>query len=323
MGNISFNQLNQKLRDEKFFIVDRKVFNLYESKLDALAGKYLYIIDEPEAHKTFEGLEGLIAFLLENKISRRDRLVAIGGGALSDLAGFAASIVLRGIDWVCVPTTLLSLIDASIGGKTGINTGFGKNLVGAFHCPKDTFIVLNFLETLPAEELASGKGELLKYAFLDAKVFEAVKAKMSLEKIILMCRDVKERIVEKDFKESGERAKLNLGHTFGHVFERLEKIPHGIAVAMGLEVVLDLYVPELSEDFEQLKDLMDIEYSLPHGLDKNEFWSHFSRDKKQSGDGCLTMVIPESVGNARLKNLSIESVKNQIEIHEKHQHLFR
>ncbi|MBC77122.1 MAG: 3-dehydroquinate synthase [Halobacteriovoraceae bacterium] len=312
-------ELKSNLDKFKYFIVDKRVVELYP-QLSFLNEKVTYIVDGPESNKTMKGYEKAINFFLENKISRSDKIVAIGGGALSDLGGFVASSILRGIDWVVVPTTLLSIIDASIGGKTGINSDFGKNLIGAFHMPSESYVCLDFIKTLDPIELDSGKGELSKYAFLDARVYDAL-AMDDFDKAVELSIRCKEHIVEKDFKEGGERAKLNLGHTFGHAVERLTKLPHGIAVAIGLEMVIDLFAPKLNDEFNQVRKKLNIDYQIPEGLDSKKFWDLLTMDKKRKDDG-VVFIIPTKVGEVKFKKYTVDELKKALGANEKYKSFF-
>lgn len=320
MDSISFEKLNQELRDEKFFVVDRKVFDLYREKLACLRDKSVLLIEKPEERKSFEGLQTVVEFLLEEGIGRRDTVVALGGGALSDLAGFAAAIVARGVSWVCVPTTLLSAVDAAIGGKTAINTKHGKNLAGAFHSPEKILFCRDFLATLPDEEISSGKGEILKYAFLSKEIYNAIISEKPLEEVISLCAAAKAEIVEKDFKESGERAKLNLGHTFGHAIEKLTGIGHGLCVAMGLEMVVDLFAPSLVGEFQQAKKSLRLQYSFPRSLDATLFWTTLGKDKKKTNDG-ISFIIPRSFGEVSIETKQISDLKTAVENNDKYRSL--
>lgn len=318
MEHISFEQLNQYLRDEKYFVVDQKVFDLYQRELTCLREKPVLLIEDPEREKSFAGLQKTTGFLLENSISRKDRVVAIGGGALSDLAGFAASVVLRGAEWICVPTTLLCAVDASIGGKTAINTEHGKNLVGAFHEPQSILFCPEFLQTLAPEEFASGSGEILKYAFLNKDIFQALRSEASLDEVVALCAGTKRDIVEKDFRERGERAKLNLGHTFGHALEKLTGIKHGICVAMGLEIAVDLFSPGLADDFNSLKQSLGLEYDFPKTLNGERFWEALGKDKKRGREGDISFIVPQAVGDVRIEKKSLNSLKEAFENHDKY-----
>ena len=270
--------LLEQFQSYDFCIVDNNVYQLNKELFSHFDN--LYMVDEPEKYKKLSYAEKMIDFFLSKGIKRTDELLVVGGGAVSDLGGFVASIILRGIPWSVAPTTLLSVIDASIGGKTGVNSSQGKNLIGSFHQPSKHLVYLNFMETLPTEEINSGKGELLKYFFLD----ENISKFDSVYDWIQMSRDFKFKIVEDDYKEKGKRALLNLGHTLGHGIEFLLKVPHGIAVAYGILLNISLFSPEKKLEFDQY--VKQINLKLPH-LDKmniDQFIEVLTKDKKRQTD---------------------------------------
>jgi len=216
--------------------------------LRAMFGETPVLAVEPgEGSKSLTGLGRVLDFLAEQKLDRGGVLFAVGGGVIGDLGGFAAASWLRGIDFVQVPTTLLAMVDSSVGGKTGINLKAGKNLAGAFHQPRGVFIATNLLATLPPREFAAGMAEVIKYGLLGDTVLFAQLEKKSLTvasadltSVIRQCCTLKARIVEADERETakdGGRALLNLGHTFGHAIENAAgygEYLHGEAVAIGL-----------------------------------------------------------------------------------------
>jgi len=195
--------------------------------LDRIDAKELYIVTLPdgEDYKNAQSLEYLLDRLFDHRLDRKSTLIAFGGGVIGDMTGFAAAIFQRGIDFVQVPTTLLSQVDASVGGKTGINNRYGKNLIGAFWQPKAVYIDTHFLSTLPKREFAAGVAEIVKMAVVfDKEFFEWLeKADLSdeeqLKEAIKKSVELKARIVALDEREGGVRASLNYGHTFGHVIE--------------------------------------------------------------------------------------------------------
>lgn len=206
-----------------------------------------FVVEPGEGAKSLAELGRALDFLAAKKLDRGGALFAVGGGVVGDLAGFAAASYLRGIDYYQIPTTLLAMVDSSVGGKTGINITAGKNLVGAFHQPRGVFIATNMLATLPAREFAAGMAEVIKYGLLgDAELFMMLEAKPlmvaspELANVIRRCCAAKARIVEADEYETaqeGGRALLNLGHTFGHAIENAAGYGvylHGEAVAIGL-----------------------------------------------------------------------------------------
>ena len=215
--------------DGIIFLVDEFVWELYQDQLplDIISQTtkkriLLKTLPRGEKAKSFEVFERTCEELLEQGIHRNFHIIACGGGATSDISGFIAASLLRGLSWSVLPTTLLSMVDASIGGKTGINSRFGKNLIGAFHMPDHVWLNPLFLETLPQVESLNGYGEVLKYSFLDKEIQEVLlNSKSKIGEIIQLCANYKNKLVAEDFKEKGPRKYLNLGHTFGHAFEKM------------------------------------------------------------------------------------------------------
>lgn len=273
-----------------------------------------WFVEKPgESSKQFGVLEGLASKILETGIERSDMLVAFGGGVIGDLAGFAASVILRGIDFIQIPTTLLSQVDSSVGGKTGINTPQGKNLVGAFYQPKAVLIDTDTLNTLPRRELLAGYAEVVKYGVIDDPEFfdwlevngprivaeEAVgkTEQLRMQAIAHSCR-AKARVVAEDEREVGKRALLNLGHTFGHALEAecgySGKLLHGEAVAIGMVMALDASVRlglAKADELERLEShlrLVGMKTSAAEaGLTcpAERLLGHMSKDKKvEAGD---------------------------------------
>ena len=227
---------------------DANVAGRQPRALQALAaGAPILVLPPGERTKSLPSLERVLDFLAAERLDRSAVLVAIGGGVIGDLGGFAAATFLRGIDYLQVPTTLLAMVDSAVGGKTGVNLAAGKNLVGAFHQPRGVFIATDFLATLPPREFAAGMAEVIKSGLLgDAALFARLErlpltaASSDLAGVIRRCCALKARIVEADERErapDGGRALLNLGHTFGHAIEQAtgyRRYRHGEAVAIGL-----------------------------------------------------------------------------------------
>ena len=223
-----------------------------------IAHKLLFIVPEGEAQKDIETLARAWKFFGENNIGRKDAIIGIGGGATTDLAGFAAATWLRGVDWFAVPTSLAAMVDASVGGKTGINTTHGKNLVGSFNSPIRVIIDLEFLETLSDRDFAAGLAEVIKTGFISDEIIldlifqhsTVPLARTIQEELIARSVAVKAKVVSEDFQESKLREVLNFGHTFGHAVEKLSNysLRHGEAVAIGLHFALRLSVESCSLD---------------------------------------------------------------------------
>lgn len=290
-------------------------------------------LDAGEAAKSFQYLEQITEALAQHKIDRGGSLIAEGGGVIGDLVGFAAATYLRGIDFYQVPTTLLAMVDSSVGGKTGINLAAGKNLVGAFWQPKAVFICTEFLKTLPPREFNAGMAEVIKYGMLyDRALFDQLVAldkplawdHPELPGIIRRCCEIKAAIVKADEKEtakSGGRALLNLGHTFAHAIENVAGYGtylHGEAVGVGLVLAAELSL-RLTEDGRTgyaftAKDVAAVKklvarYQLPTslrdplagkappGLDVDALMDAMRRDKKVRA-GQLRFVAMEELGRA-------------------------
>jgi 3-dehydroquinate synthase len=229
-------------------LTDTNVFKLQREALRAMcAGSATFAVEPGENAKSLVGFGAVLDFLASQKVDRRGVLFVVGGGVIGDLGGFASATWLRGIDFYQVPTTLLAMVDSSVGGKTGINITAGKNLVGAFHQPRGVFISTGMLATLPPREFAAGTAEVIKYGLLgDAALFADLEraalapGSPALADVIRRCCAAKARIVEADERETAAndgRALLNLGHTFGHAIENVAGYGtylHGEAVAIGL-----------------------------------------------------------------------------------------
>lgn len=284
---------------------------------DVFSGLPVLKLPAGENTKSVECLETVYDFLAGERMERSDRLVVFGGGVIGDLGGFAAATYLRGIEYIQVPSTLLAMVDSSVGGKTGVNLKAGKNLAGAFHHPAAVFIDTAVLETLPDREFAAGMAEVIKYGLLaDAELFHDLIAlgkvgprHQELPRIIRECCRIKAEIVAADEKEragSGGRALLNLGHTFGHAVENAAgygEYLHGEAVGLGLVMAGCLSQERgwLSrEDVNPIRELVEL-YSLPIRLKKplpmKALIEAMKRDKKVRA-GKLRFVAMEKIGKA-------------------------
>lgn len=260
-------------------------------------------IETSESRKTLETVEGICRWLVEQNASRSALILAVGGGITTDMAGFAASIYKRGIRYANLPTTLLSQVDAAIGGKTGVNLDGYKNMLGAFRMPEATFISADVLRTLPQRELRSGLAELLKtFLLADGKAYETALLHGVTQELILKAARFKEDIVGRDPFEKGERAKLNLGHTFGHAIEHASagSIPHGEAVAMGIILAarlgesLGISTIGLSRGLKADFEAAGLPTECPYPLDTLK--EAMAKDKKALAGGKVKFVIPVTPG---------------------------
>lgn len=203
-----------------------------------------YVFEAGEGSKNTKTLVEIVEFLAQSELTRNDAVVALGGGVCGDMAGFAAAVYLRGIKYIQIPTTLLSQVDSSVGGKTAVDLPQGKNLCGAFHQPSLVLIDADVLNTLPPHYFSDGMGEVIKYGCIkSASLFDKIEkenAQDCIEDIIFECVDIKRGVVERDEKEAGERALLNFGHTAGHAIEKLHNfssVSHGEAVGIGMVMI--------------------------------------------------------------------------------------
>lgn len=312
-------------------ISDENVVKLHGEKLKNIVQSIDFVIVKAgENSKSFAVFEKVCEEILQKNIDRKTLLIAFGGGVVGDLTGFCASVLLRGIDFIQIPTTLLAMVDSSVGGKTAINSQAGKNLIGSFYQPKLVLCDIDFLETLPLREFRSGYAEIVKYGFIYDKIFFEfldenlteifAKNLQILQKIITRSCEIKAQIVGRDEKENGERALLNFGHTFGHIFETetnySDEILHGEAVALGM-----LMASQMSVDFELIKEG---EYQkIFNHLQKSGFnlnlknirqnWhqenliKHLFKDKKTENNQ-LTFILLNKIGEAKIyKKISLEN----------------
>lgn len=305
-----------------FFMIDDNVFRLYS---DIMPAERVYRFRADEHSKTHESVVAVLGFLFRGECRRDGRLVLIGGGITGDVGGFVAATYMRGISFVQIPTTLLSMVDSSVGGKTGINFRGAKNNVGVFAQPKHVYIDMDFLKTLTDEEFLNGVAEVIKYGMVyDAQFLgylyenkDRVLARDTevLDYIVTRCCAMKAEVVRIDEKEKGERALLNFGHTFAHAIETDSdhSVKHGFAVATGMYLETDYAVKHKLADVKALEDItrvltaygFDITYNI---IDRNVFFGAMTADKKADKKG-LTLAIAPKTGTGKLvKNISIDQV---------------
>lgn len=322
MQVLSYSQLNKVLRENDFFIIDRNVFKLHSEQFDFIKSKKVIFVDNPEESKSVSRFESISLELLKMGFQRNQTLIVIGGGATTDLGGFVASTLMRGVSWVAVPSTLLGMIDAAIGGKVGVNTAFGKNLIGSFHLPKDILICNDFLKTLPVEEYQSGLGELVKYYFLSEEVKKNIELKKPMIDIVLSCAKFKQEIVDLDFKECGKRENLNFGHTFGHGIEKSNKLSHGLAVLKGIETNIKLFSPSLIIEFKKVCELLEIKVPENLKMSKTEFFSYLGFDKKNTVQNKIAFITLMNLFELKKIDLNLVELIHLMEINEIDQDYF-
>jgi 3-dehydroquinate synthase len=266
-----------------------------------------------EVHKNLATVQKLWDGFLEHGLDRRSTVIALGGGVIGDMAGFAAATYMRGINWVCVPTTLLSMADASLGGKTGFDLPQGKNLIGSFYPPKLVLADPQMLETLPRREFISGLAEVVKHGIiadpdlfdLCARGLECVQA--DLEQVVKRAMAVKLRIIEDDPYEKGFRAALNLGHTVGHAVELVSgfRLRHGEAVSIGMVAEaklaerLDRAGKGLSDKIREVLDKLGLPTQIPQELPREEIIRTMKVDKKKNAKA-IRFALPVDIGKVEL-----------------------
>ncbi len=307
-------------------IADSNVANLYlKTVLSSLAEEKLqtehYIFDAGEKSKTISTLADILEFLADKKLSRSDTVIALGGGVTGDIAGFAASVYLRGVKFIQIPTTLLSAVDSSVGGKTAVDLNAGKNLAGTFKQPDAVICDPKTLSTLSEKEFSNGLAEAIKYGVLFSEelfeYFENDRLEDNLDEIIEKCVAFKGKIIEKDEFDTGERKLLNLGHTIGHAIEKCSNftIPHGFAVAAGIAMTAragEKYGITNIGTANRIEKLLK-RFSLPISttFGSASLADAALSDKKRSGNR-ITLVIPEKIGKCVLKEMAADDIKDFI-----------
>lgn len=315
-------------------ITDSNIERLYSIRIEDSLLKEGFIINKiiitpGEKSKSFKVLQEVCDKLLEFNLTRGDLIITFGGGVVGDLGGFAASILLRGIPFIQVPTSLLAQIDSSIGGKVAVNTDRGKNLVGSFYHPLAVFIDPNLLETLDERFLYDGMAEVIKYgAIRDKKMFDDLMSYSSKEElfhnigdIIYTCCSIKKDIVEIDEKDTGERMLLNFGHTIGHGIEKYfnyETYTHGEAVAMGMHAITrsseQLGITEKGTS-DKIRDILK-KYKLPWELppmDKSQIIDSISMDKKNTGKD-IHIILLKNIGYGFIEKIDISCIDKYINL---------
>jgi 3-dehydroquinate synthase len=320
IGENLFDKIPAHIPLKKTFIVtDKNVAAKHLKKLEAVLKKAgiaykTKILSAGEQTKSFKNLQDVCEFLLKNKVERKTTIIALGGGVIGDLSGFAASIVLRGINFIQVPTTLLSQVDSSVGGKTAVNSAHGKNLVGSFYQPKLVVADTSTLKTLPKREFLSGYAEVVKYGLINRPDFFAWLDKndirKNIEKVVYESCKSKAEIVSQDEREGDVRALLNLGHTFGHAFEAetgySSKLLHGEAVALGMVCAFKFShqlglcpkgdVEKVIAHFKKVGLPIDPRKYLKK-WDVKKLISHMKSDKKVK-DGKMVFILAKGIGKS-------------------------
>ncbi len=315
-------QIEQVIRGKDVLVVtDENVFQKTNFPFDKFSS--VQVIPAGELNKKWETVNGILEKAFSLGLDRSATFVAVGGGVVGDMTGFAASLFMRGCEFIQVPTTLLAQVDASVGGKTGINCRHGKNLIGAIYQPQAVWCCRQFLTTLPESEMKNGLAEMIKHGILGSVAhFEALQAlgnqfqgqsQVSSEFLEAIFRlvpdsvDIKRKVVEGDEKEAHSRMVLNLGHTFGHAIELLSdfSIAHGTAVAMGTIMATNKAEKEglcASEEAERIRNIFPLfgfDLSCPYS--DEEIQNAMQHDKKKR-EGKLKLVLPKKIGKVVIKS---------------------
>ena len=302
--------------DRRFAIVtDSTVNALYGSKLEeALPGSFRLVFPPGESTKTFACLEEGLTLLSLEGFTKRDVILAFGGGVIGDLAGFLAATCRRGVDLIQIPTTLLACADASVGGKTAVDLKTGRNLAGVFWQPKGVLIQPAFLASLPEHRRKDGLAEILKCGILAGPDLFGKVRTADLPELIEEAVRVKAALVAEDERDAGKRQLLNLGHTLGHALEAATRyeVPHGHAVAFGLARTtlaakeLGWCDPKTAEEI--IGAVRELGFPLTYDVSEEDLFRFALQDKKRSG-GTMTLVIPEAVGRCALKPVSLDGFR--------------
>lgn len=317
--NADFSVIEEKLqKDKTVFLTDDNLFAAHPEKFN---GWRTIVIKAGEQYKNQQTVDSIINQLINLHADRQTFILGIGGGVITDITGFVASIYMRGIKFAFVPTSILAMVDASIGGKNGIDVGVYKNLIGVIKHPEFLLYDYSFLETLPDEEWVNGFAEIIKHACIkDSDMFyflqknSLMKFQSSLKDAGDLIRknvDIKYDVVANDENETGERKLLNFGHTIGHAIENTEKLPHGHAISIGM--IAACRISEAINNFniadtEKIKDLL-IQYELPvtFNSDKQKTWEILLHDKKKSGNS-MSFVVLDKIGSASIQAMPLDKL---------------
>ena len=312
-----------------FVLTDSNVHALYAPLFEAyFKDAATFVLPAGEENKNFQSLYAILERMTEAGLHRTSRLVAVGGGVIGDIGGLAAALYMRGISCVQIPTTLLSQVDSSVGGKTAVDLGGVKNIVGAFYQPCEVLIEPAFLKTLPAREIKCGVGEIVKYAALSGEIFELLEENVErlsdlsfLTGLVTLCIRHKARVVEADEKESGERQSLNVGHTTGHAIELSYGLSHGESVLWGMKLETKAAIEAGVCDLEYGKRLLRIvEKALAiepvARVDLSSIAKDAERakaDKKNVGDGKIKMSVAKCKNEWTSFSLPFEAYQRALE----------
>lgn len=311
--------LDRQANKKTVLLVDENLYHLHQSKFSTFN---IIVVPSGEKNKAQPCVDDIINQLLQIQINKDDFIIGVGGGVVTDITGYVASIYKRGISFGLVPTTVLSMVDAAIGGKNGINVGLHKNMVGTICQPEFILYDFSFLESLPDMEWINGFAEIIKHAcILDKSLFTFLEHhditsfkndKALLKQLIIQNIEIKFGVVQSDVNEKGNRKLLNFGHSFGHAIENLHGISHGEAVSIGMVIA-----SKLSEKYTGLSSISTLQiiellkkYGLPITIetDGETLFNQLIADKKRTGDD-IQFILLDNIGAAVIKNISIPALQ--------------
>lgn len=328
---------NLKIGKKILVVSNPEIFDYYgQITIDSLEKQGFevnyHLIPAGENHKNLDSIAHIYDTALKCRLERNSTMIALGGGVIGDMTGFAAATWLRGINFIQIPTTLLAMVDASVGGKTGVNHPQGKNLIGAFYQPKFVLIDATVLKTLPEREFRAGMAEVIKYGVIwDKTLFEALENAQSIDSlnnfdgvllndILTRSCQAKADVVSQDEKESGLRAILNYGHTIGHAIESLtnyETFIHGEAVAIGMVIAgriavkMGLWSDEEADRQDKLIVKAGLPTTIPDDLEIEDIIAHLQMDKKVK-DGKVRFILPEAIGKVTIVDSVTDDLLREI-----------
>ena len=310
-------------------LVDENVYRIHGALLKRyFRDEEFFVVESDEKNKELTMVATILKEMLERGLTRASRLFAVGGGVIGDMGGLIASLYMRGISYVQIPTTLLAQVDSAVGGKTAVNLGDIKNVVGTFYQPCEVLVSPIFLDSLPAREIKCGLGEIIKYAALNADIFDAVEKNLDmlndrgfLSSLAEACIRHKVGVVERDERENDVRKSLNLGHTTGHAIELSCKLSHGESVLYGMlaETKIAMEIGVCHKEYgEKLLAIISRALAVqPNSVlkirNKPALAEKAKSDKKNTDDGDISLIVPLQVGRYAMVSLSFDEYKNYLQ----------
>ena len=319
--------LSERLKSRRALLVaDDVIAGLYASTVIASLKEAgfdvsTFVFSHGEANKTWDTVGEILEAAADASLTRSDLLISLGGGVCGDMTGFAAAVYLRGVSFVQIPTTLLAAVDASVGGKTGVDLRTGKNLAGAFHQPSCVLFDPAVLETLPAEQMTEGKAEIIKHGVLaGGRLYEALCSGSlmdDIEEVVALNVAIKRDFVQADPCDTGCRQLLNFGHTIGHAIEKCSgyTIPHGQAVAMGMVAETKAFIKFYNENYKTLEIIQNlleknsIKFDIPYTAQE---LAQVALHDKKIASGNLNIIAPVGIGNCQIRSIPVSELESYI-----------